>query len=169
MSWTALTLGHQASDVMVVAAGLTAVITSSVRPLFRWLEFRAFMRVWQEIARSDKDMRSVQYFAYAMAAFRSRGKATNIGAPGDLHNAGSLTPRESPAFQRDESASWAELSWHTAHAGNGGTCIRVASQGDNVLIGDSKHPDAPVLTYSSVEWKMFVEGIRKGDFDELLG
>ena len=105
MSWTALTLGHQASDVVVIAAGLTAVITSTVRPLFRWLEFRAFMRVWQEIDRSDSEMQSVQYFAHAMAAFRSRGRAANIGAPRDLHNIESSTQIENPSFQRDESAS----------------------------------------------------------------
>ena len=40
--------------------------------------------------------------------------------------------------------------------------------GSAVLIGDSKHPDGPVLTYSRAEWKTFVEGIRGGDFDDLL-
>jgi hypothetical protein len=169
MSWTALALGHQPSDVVVIAAGLTTVITSSVRPLFRWLEFRAFMKVWQEIARRDSDMRWLQYFSYAMAAFRSRGKTVNSGAQPDLRSAEFLAHRESPAIQQDESASLVGLSWHMTHAGNGEACVRVASQGDNIIIGDSKHPNGPVLTYSSVEWKMFVEGIRKGDFDELLG
>ena len=169
MSWTALTLGHQPSDVVVIAAGLTAIITSGVRPLLRWLEFRAFMRMWQEIARRDSDMRSLQYFPYAMAAFRSHGKAANGGSPGDLRNSRFMAQGESPAIQRAETASRAGLSWHTTHAGNGKACVRVAPQGDNILIGDSKHPDGPVLTYSPVEWNTFVEGIRKGDFDDLLG
>lgn len=169
MSWTALALGHQPSDVAVIAAGLTAVIASGVRPLFRWLEFRAFMRMWQEIARRDNDRQWLQYFGSAMAAFRSRGKAASGGSPVDLRNAGFMAQAGSPAIQRDEATSLVGLSWHIAGAGNGEACIRVASQGGNVLIGDSKHPDGPVLTYSSVEWKMFVEGIRKGDFDDLLG
>src|SRR5690242_3077452 len=99
MSWAVLTLGHQASDVMVIAAGLTAVITAIVRPLFRWLEFRTFMRVWQEIVRSDRELQSVQYFPRAISAFRSRGKAADIGIPADLRNAESLLQGESPVSQ----------------------------------------------------------------------
>jgi hypothetical protein len=168
MTWAALASGHQPSDVVVIVAGLTAVIASSVRPLFRWLEFRAFMRMWQEIARRDSDMHWLAYFSNAMAAFRSRGKAANAGAPVEHGNAGFPAQIESPAIQRDEPALLVGLSWHTVQVGNGKACVRVASQGDSVLIGDSKHPDGPVLIYSSVEWKTFVEGIRRGDFDELL-
>jgi hypothetical protein len=36
------------------------------------------------------------------------------------------------------------------------------------MLGDSKHPDGPVLSYSREEFRAFVEGVRLGDFDDLL-
>jgi hypothetical protein len=45
--------------------------------------------------------------------------------------------------------------------------VRVAPSGDLIVIGDSKNPDGPVLSYSRHEWHTFVEGIRHGDFDDL--
>jgi hypothetical protein len=60
-----------------------------------------------------------------------------------------------------------DLNWNVALACNGGACIRVAPQGNQILIGDSKNPDGPVLTYSRSEWHVFVNGIRQGDFDGL--
>jgi len=59
------------------------------------------------------------------------------------------------------------LKWHTSSFCNGGACVRVASQGANVLVGDSKDPDGAVLTYSRQEFGAFIEGIRRGDFDNL--
>jgi hypothetical protein len=60
-----------------------------------------------------------------------------------------------------------DINWHVAIACNGGECIRVAPQGNQIIIGDSKKPHGPVLTYSRTEWHTFVEGIRQGDFDGL--
>lgn len=60
-----------------------------------------------------------------------------------------------------------ELSWRTARHCNGGSCVQVAASGDTVIIGDSKAPHGPVLTYSQSEWAIFVEGVRLGDFDNL--
>lgn len=59
------------------------------------------------------------------------------------------------------------LSWRVARSCDSGNCIRVAPRGDTVVIGDSKHPDGPLLSYTWSEWKVFVEGIRRGDFDDL--
>jgi hypothetical protein len=61
----------------------------------------------------------------------------------------------------------AEFSWRTAAACNGDHCVRVASAGDQIVIGDSKNPRGPVLTYSRDEWNAFVDGIVKGDFSGL--
>jgi hypothetical protein len=60
-----------------------------------------------------------------------------------------------------------DLNWHAALACNGGACIRVAPLGNNILIGDSKNPNGPILTYNRSEWHAFVTGIRQGDFDGL--
>lgn len=70
-------------------------------------------------------------------------------------------------MKRPHSASYGALSWRVARLCNGGACVRVAADGETVLIGDSKDPDGAVLTYSRSEWTAFVEGIRQGDFDDL--
>jgi hypothetical protein len=36
-----------------------------------------------------------------------------------------------------------------------------------VLIGDSKDPDGPVLAYSRAEMQGLLDGIRRGDFDDM--
>ena len=60
-----------------------------------------------------------------------------------------------------------ELSWRVARRCNAGNCVRVASSGETILIGDSKSPDGPVLAYTQSEWLTFVEGVKQGDFDNL--
>jgi hypothetical protein len=61
-----------------------------------------------------------------------------------------------------------DLSWRIAQKCNGGTCIRVASNGDAVFIGDSKSSGGPVLRYTRDEWTTFVDGVKQGDFDNLF-
>jgi predicted secreted Zn-dependent protease len=70
-------------------------------------------------------------------------------------------------FTRSKVSTLSELNWHVALACNGGECIRVAPQANKIIIGDSKNPGGPVLTYSRTEWYTFVDGIRQGDFDGL--
>jgi predicted secreted Zn-dependent protease len=59
----------------------------------------------------------------------------------------------------------AELNWQVARECNGGACIQVAAQGEQIVIGDSKNPKGPILTYSRTEWDAFANGLRQGDFD----
>ena len=61
-----------------------------------------------------------------------------------------------------------DLSWHVAMSCNAGSCVQLAVSGDEIFLGDSKAPDGPVLCYSRSEWITFVEGIRRGDFDDLF-
>jgi Domain of unknown function (DUF397) len=61
-----------------------------------------------------------------------------------------------------------DLPWRIAQMCNGGTCVRVASNGDTVFIGDSKSPSGPVLRYTRDEWTTFVAGVKHGDFDDLF-
>jgi predicted secreted Zn-dependent protease len=60
------------------------------------------------------------------------------------------------------------LTWRTALNCNGGTCVKVAATGHTILVGDSKTPNGPVLTYSPAEWREFVAGVKNGDFDDLI-
>jgi predicted secreted Zn-dependent protease len=63
--------------------------------------------------------------------------------------------------------SLGELSWRVARKCNSGHCVAVAVRGDEIVIGSSKDLDGPVITYSRDEWKVFLEGVRQGDFDDL--
>lgn len=64
--------------------------------------------------------------------------------------------------------SLGNLSWRVALQCNGGSCIQVAATGNKIVIGDSKSPGGPFLTYSQNEWIAFVEGVRRGDFNDLI-
>ena len=65
-------------------------------------------------------------------------------------------------------ATFGDLSSRFARLCNGGACVRVAANGDTVVIGDTKNPDGPVLAYSRTEFRTFIEGVRQGDFDDLI-
>ncbi len=58
-----------------------------------------------------------------------------------------------------------DLPWRIAQSCNGGTCIRVAPNGKMIVVGDSKDPRGPVLSYTRSEWRAFITGIKRGDFD----
>jgi hypothetical protein len=60
------------------------------------------------------------------------------------------------------------LTWRTALSCNGGTCVKVAAFGQMIVLGDSKKPDGPVLSYTPAEWREFVAGVKNGDFDDLI-
>lgn len=66
---------------------------------------------------------------------------------------------------RSKPPTLGRLAWRVALRCNGGECIRVAPHGNQIIIGDTKNPKGPVLTYSRDEWHAFVDGVRQGDFD----
>lgn len=63
----------------------------------------------------------------------------------------------------------ADLAWQKASASGGNGCVEVASlpQG-GVAVRDSKVKTGPVLTFDRHEWACFVDGVSKGEFDDLL-
>lgn len=48
-----------------------------------------------------------------------------------------------------------------------GACVEVANAGRLLAMRDSKDPDGPVLTYPWAEWHAFLDGVKKGEFDDL--
>jgi hypothetical protein len=36
-----------------------------------------------------------------------------------------------------------------------------------VAVRDSKNPNGPVLNYTTAEWRAFLDGAKKGEFDDL--
>jgi Domain of unknown function (DUF397) len=59
-------------------------------------------------------------------------------------------------------------SWRTALRCGWANCVQVARHGKVILIGDSKQPSGPVLSYSPQEWEAFLGGAKEGDFDDML-
>jgi Domain of unknown function (DUF397) len=58
--------------------------------------------------------------------------------------------------------------WRKAQYSVGnGACVEVASIDGMVAIRDSKNPDGAVLFYTPVEFHAFLDGARKGEFDDL--
>ena len=59
-------------------------------------------------------------------------------------------------------------SWLIATISGGGNCVQVKSEDGMVLIGNSRLAGGPFLSYTRDEWAAFLDGAKKGEFDELL-
>jgi hypothetical protein len=47
-----------------------------------------------------------------------------------------------------------------------GSCVEVATADGEFFIRDSKHPEGPVLRFTSAEWNAFVAGASAGEFND---
>jgi hypothetical protein len=62
-----------------------------------------------------------------------------------------------------------ELVWIKAKASNhNGACVEIASTADKIAIRDSKDPRGPILVYTPVEFRAFLDGARNGEFDSFV-
>ena len=60
------------------------------------------------------------------------------------------------------------LAWRKATSSGEGACVEVAPLPDGgVAVRDSKDPQGPILRYTAPEWTAFLDGARKGEFDQL--
>jgi len=60
------------------------------------------------------------------------------------------------------------LMWRKAQLSVGnGACLEVAQMNGMIALRDSKNPQGPMLTYTRVEWYAFLDGAKKGEFDDL--
>lgn len=57
------------------------------------------------------------------------------------------------------------LEWKKSSLSNSIGCLEFAADGHSVLIRDSKHRGGPILSFSPLEWRDFVNGARRGEFD----
>ena len=48
-----------------------------------------------------------------------------------------------------------------------GNCVQVTNLHGLIAIRDSKDPSGPVLLYTPAEWQAFLDGVKKGEFDDL--
>ena len=62
----------------------------------------------------------------------------------------------------------ANLVWRKAQLStNNGACVEVASVAGKIALRDSKDPYGPMLLYTPTEFNAFLDGAKKGEFDDL--
>ena len=61
-----------------------------------------------------------------------------------------------------------DIPWRTALKSSGGGCVQVARRSGLVMVADSKHPGGPALSYTIQEWDAFLDGAKRGEFDDFL-
>jgi hypothetical protein len=61
-----------------------------------------------------------------------------------------------------------DILWRTAVKSGGDNCVQVARHESVIMIADSKHPGGPILSYTLQEFDAFLDGAKKGEFDDFL-
>jgi Domain of unknown function (DUF397) len=62
-----------------------------------------------------------------------------------------------------------EAKWRKSSLSNSqGNCVEIAHVDDHVAVRDSKNRQGGVLVFTPDEWKAFIGGVRKGEFDNSL-
>ena len=65
-------------------------------------------------------------------------------------------------------SSTPDIPWRTAVKSGAENCVQVARRGAVIMIADSKNPGGPVLSYTLQEFDAFLDGAKKGEFDDFL-
>lgn len=52
--------------------------------------------------------------------------------------------------------------------GNGGSCVEARRHGGMIEVRNSKRPEASTVCFTVEEWDSFLDGAKKGEFDQLL-
>lgn len=68
-----------------------------------------------------------------------------------------------PTFQSTPS----DLEWRISSTCDTGACIKVARNGEFVVIGSTANPSGPAGEFTADEWRHFLAGAKLGDFDEI--
>jgi hypothetical protein len=59
-------------------------------------------------------------------------------------------------------------TWIKASASSGaGQCVEMRRRAGGVDVRDSKHPEAPALSFTNAEFAAWLDGAKKGEFDHL--
>jgi hypothetical protein len=57
--------------------------------------------------------------------------------------------------------------WRKSTYSNSSSCVEVAVIDGQVAVRDSKNQQGPVLVFTPIEWRRFLDGVREGQFDLL--
>ncbi|SFS71206.1 DUF397 domain-containing protein [Saccharopolyspora flava] len=81
-----------------------------------------------------------------------------------------------PETVLSEGPRWADLNrrsdlrWRkSAHSNPSGNCVEVAAlERGRIAVRNSRFAEGPVLVYTREEIALFLEGVKEGDFDDLI-
>jgi hypothetical protein len=60
--------------------------------------------------------------------------------------------------------------WIKAQASGGGNqCVEMRRTEESVEVRDSKHPEGPTLRFAPDDFAAWLDGAKKGEFDQLTG
>lgn len=65
-------------------------------------------------------------------------------------------------------ASVDPTAWRKSSRSYADGCFEVASLGDAVAVRDSTNPNAATLIMNRKEWTAFLDGVKAGDFNDVL-
>jgi hypothetical protein len=60
------------------------------------------------------------------------------------------------------------LEWRVSSTCDTGACIKVARDGEFVVIGSTDSLSGQVSEFTADEWRHFLAGAKLGDFDEIV-
>ena len=60
------------------------------------------------------------------------------------------------------------LYWQKSAASGLSGCVEVGLGDGDVLVRDSKDPEGHWLRFSPQEWILFLEGVKRGEFDHVV-
>ena len=60
------------------------------------------------------------------------------------------------------------LAWRVATRSSSGNCVEVATTGNMIAVRNSRRPDDEIILYTKPEFSAFLDGAKKGEFDDLL-
>ncbi len=72
-------------------------------------------------------------------------------------------------LRRRRDNKWGALDWRIATKSGGGNCIEVAKFNDSIAFRNSRRPDGEVIVYTRDEFDAFLDGAKRGEFDDMLG
>jgi Domain of unknown function (DUF397) len=71
---------------------------------------------------------------------------------------------------QDEAIPLAGTGWRKSRRSNSqGACLEMRPlAGGEIAVRNSRYPDGPMLIYTRAEIQALIEGVKAGDFDQLL-
>ena len=61
-----------------------------------------------------------------------------------------------------------DIPARTAVKSSGGSCVQVARRDGVIMVTHSKKPSGAALSYTIQEFDAFLDGVKKGEFDDFL-